>query len=397
MKRTGLIIAIVALIGVAVSAKAVLLSRIEATLETMGWTWEGREEAGLDITWIGLSRPGMTADKVEVNLGWPPTVMVHNPTLELTSKVPRQTPINGTMRSTPDVPARVMLRNLTLNWEGKPIISGLSGEFEPELHLSGPDGHVSVKTGADGTRVVEGIATIALDLPHVSGTATVEASTADLWRVRLTVPDAVLTHPLLGADPLPPVAIIADIAWIPETLAVAVDATVDAVPFQISGTLDPDPVGVDLLIRVPMAPLSDVMAVFGDAVVEAKQSEMVGALGLVATLKGPPLAWTLTPKAEGLGASGALPADFGGHTVQWRSVDEDGVALFRQMGPTTRGWVSLHQMGWMDEAATAAEDIRFADHPGYDMVAIAEVLQTAPTDERPRGGSTITQQLADAR
>ena len=48
----------------------------------------------------------------------------------------------------------------------------------------------------------------------------------------------------------------------------------------------------------------------------------------------------------------------------------------------------------MPEAVIAAEDIRFRSHPGFDLIAIQEALANAASDERLRGGSTITQQLA---
>jgi monofunctional biosynthetic peptidoglycan transglycosylase len=48
----------------------------------------------------------------------------------------------------------------------------------------------------------------------------------------------------------------------------------------------------------------------------------------------------------------------------------------------------------MPEAVIAAEDIRFRSHRGFDLVAIQEALVASGGDERIRGGSTITQQLA---
>jgi membrane peptidoglycan carboxypeptidase len=49
----------------------------------------------------------------------------------------------------------------------------------------------------------------------------------------------------------------------------------------------------------------------------------------------------------------------------------------------------------MAQAAIAAEDARFPEHPGYDIEGINLALQALSSgEERPRGGSTITQQLA---
>ena len=66
------------------------------------------------------------------------------------------------------------------------------------------------------------------------------------------------------------------------------------------------------------------------------------------------------------------------------------VVQWRAQGGLTRDWVALDAMGPMPAAAIAAEDARFCTHFGLDPDAIREAL----ADDRRRGGSTITQQVA---
>jgi len=65
--------------------------------------------------------------------------------------------------------------------------------------------------------------------------------------------------------------------------------------------------------------------------------------------------------------------------VQWRA-----------QGGMQRDWVDFERSGPMPAAVLAAEDARFCTHFGLDMQAIRDAMQ----DERRRGGSTISQQVA---
>ena len=80
----------------------------------------------------------------------------------------------------------------------------------------------------------------------------------------------------------------------------------------------------------------------------------------------------------------------------YRCVSAAGVAQICQSGEGAADWVALRDLGkWLPRAVLAAEDARFFDHPGYDLIEVAAALQTNLDAGRlARGGSTLTQQLA---
>ncbi|WP_316015059.1 monofunctional biosynthetic peptidoglycan transglycosylase [Roseobacter sp. HKCCA0434] len=63
---------------------------------------------------------------------------------------------------------------------------------------------------------------------------------------------------------------------------------------------------------------------------------------------------------------------------------------WREQGELQRDWRDLGALGPMGAAAIAAEDARFCAHHGLDFDAIREAM----ADDRRRGGSTISQQVA---
>jgi hypothetical protein len=66
-----------------------------------------------------------------------------------------------------------------------------------------------------------------------------------------------------------------------------------------------------------------------------------------------------------------------------------------RVGRGVAGWVELRRLpSWLTGAFVSAEDGRFFDHPGFDVVQIARSLEIDLRDRRlARGGSTISQQL----
>lgn len=67
----------------------------------------------------------------------------------------------------------------------------------------------------------------------------------------------------------------------------------------------------------------------------------------------------------------------------------------REMPPLRHEWVSWDQISpQVKLAVIAAEDQRFADHHGIDMVAIEKAMEHNQRSRRKRGASTISQQVA---
>ena len=114
----------------------------------------------------------------------------------------------------------------------------------------------------------------------------------------------------------------------------------------------------------------------------------------------------LAALAVALGVTGALlayahlaplePLDERAPVAGTLIVDRHGVALLRDASEGTRIPVTLDQIAPLAIQATiAAEDQRFWNHPGVDPLAVARSLANgATTWSRPRGASTLTQQLA---
>ena len=77
-------------------------------------------------------------------------------------------------------------------------------------------------------------------------------------------------------------------------------------------------------------------------------------------------------------------------------VDRHGAPLLRDASEGVRIPVSLDEIAPIAVSATiAAEDQRFREHSGVDLLAVASALTEAATGRaQPRGASTITQQLA---
>ena len=175
--------------------------------------------------------------------------------------------------------------------------------------------------------------------------------------------------------------------WKPDTKELAAEGTVGSIAWNTIGTTDLK--HHDLQFRVPMTRLDSIVEVFGESIPESNSADIAGEIGLSAHIKGPPWDWSFEPAAQALTVSGALPANFGGDRIRWKRND-----VPFETGPASAGWVRLDQAGWLPEAAIAAEDIRFRTHPGFDLIAIQEALDASMHEERMRGGSTITQQLA---
>ena len=67
----------------------------------------------------------------------------------------------------------------------------------------------------------------------------------------------------------------------------------------------------------------------------------------------------------------------------------------RMIGPSSPHWVPAHQLGWLPKALMAGEDVQFVNHHGLSEEGLAvALLDILNGSKNPKGGSTITQQLA---
>jgi hypothetical protein len=134
--------------------------------------------------------------------------------------------------------------------------------------------------------------------------------------------------------------------------------------------------------KLPPTPMADAVRVLGSDLPERDTVQVKGTLALTlsATMQNGP--WRIKPTIDGFDVSG-LDTE--------RLADMQRPAACRvgaQASVSTIG-------GWLPRAVIAAEDARFAEHPGYDLQALTDALQH---NQKPgaaiAGASTLTQQLA---
>ena len=143
------------------------------------------------------------------------------------------------------------------------------------------------------------------------------------------------------------------------------------------------PEGLKLSAELAPTPLARLLALFGDALPEARRAHVEGrfALRAEATLGTQGLQFTrLVPRVADLSVDG-----LGTQSL----LDADPSARCRPQPAIGR------VEGWIQNAVIAAEDQRFFEHPGYELDAWVAVFKTNQREGEPlQGASTITQQLA---
>jgi Transglycosylase len=135
-------------------------------------------------------------------------------------------------------------------------------------------------------------------------------------------------------------------------------------------------------IALERAPVADWYRLFGDRIPEMRIAHVYGTAAFALRLSLPDGAFAVRPDIEGFAVDG-----LGTEALAGRMPRTDCVVGGE---PRARGFGR-----WLPLAVVAAEDQRFAEHPGFDLRELAVALshnQTTPTIER--GASTIPQQLA---
>lgn len=379
----------------ALAARSLVLRRAEAALSAAGFQWSAAETGPLSARWIGLERPGVTVDQVALTLSLSPRVALRGVVVDLERAFAQDSPAaqgeGGSGAGRAPGWLNIEVQGLDLRWGARALAADLSGALWPELDLEGQ----GLSLRRDG-EVWAGEADLPLDLPHLSGRAHASFRLEEGLRFSLTVPDAALSHPALASRPLPPAPLTLSGSWA-RGGALEVQGAFAGIPFHARGLATPSPPALDLSVEVPDAPLSAVVAAFGALIPEAERATLRGTLGGEAELHLPGGGWSVDPRASGLGADGVIsnPEGLSEGPFTWRAPAADDQIAVRTAGEGVRGWVPLSRAGRLAAAIIASEDAGFLTHPGYDLEAIQEALSAwAAGEERPRGGSTITQQLA---
>jgi hypothetical protein len=159
--------------------------------------------------------------------------------------------------------------------------------------------------------------------------------------------------------------------------------------------------GLQLDMTLPPTPVRDGYALFASAIPELAVAQIDGTFALHASLSLPSKTLTLEPQLQGMSVQGL-------GTAQWanaRSPCGNGLPPAALDAP-------LNAQSLLARAVIAAEDQRFFEHPGYDLVEMSLALhsnqrtalaptETSATDEALpapgtalRGASTLSQQVA---
>ena len=142
--------------------------------------------------------------------------------------------------------------------------------------------------------------------------------------------------------------------------------------------------GVDLRVQVLDAPIADFYAVVGAAVPELARARIEGRAGAELSLALPSGVWRVVPRVEGFSVSGLGTEALLGATPT--------PACAR---PTRRDDAAAPFGAWLPRAVVAAEDQRFHDHAGVDLVEMRAAWRSEHmANPHPRGASTLPQQLA---
>ena len=142
--------------------------------------------------------------------------------------------------------------------------------------------------------------------------------------------------------------------------------------------------GVDLRVHVPDAPIADLYALFGAAIPELARAHIEGRAGAELSLALPSAVWRVVPRIESFSVSGL------GTEVLLSATPLPACAR------TTRRADAAAPFGaWLPRAVVAAEDQRFYEHTGVDVIEMRAAWRSdGTTDPRARGASTLSQQLA---
>lgn len=142
--------------------------------------------------------------------------------------------------------------------------------------------------------------------------------------------------------------------------------------------------GIDLRVQVPDAPIADFYAVVGAAIPELARAQIEGRAGAELRLALPSGVWRVVPRIEGFSVGGL------GTEALLSATPLPACAR-----PTRRADAAAPFGAWLPRAVVAAEDQRYYEHTGIDLVEMRAAWRSGTEATlHPRGASTLSQQLA---
>jgi hypothetical protein len=183
-----------------------------------------------------------------------------------------------------------------------------------------------------------------------------------------------LQNAALGDEPLHIGAVDASVHRTGESLSGDVQA--GRLRGEWRGTMQRDRIRVRL--EIAPAPIAEGYALVAPEIPELARASIEGTFALRAEADLPGGRWKVLPRVEGFAVSGlGTEALAGARTA------------------CSRRGSKLAPESWLSRAVIAAEDQRFWDHPGYDIVEVAESFTRNQQEQGiARGASTLSQQAA---
>lgn len=129
--------------------------------------------------------------------------------------------------------------------------------------------------------------------------------------------------------------------------------------------------GLQLQLQLPPTPVAQLYQTVASALPEVQRAHISGTLAVQATGHLPAQRWHIRPELQGFAVHGL------------------GTEALRQL-PV----LALPERHPLVRAVIATEDQRFHEHPGYDLIEWQALLAHLQPQQRLRGGSTLSQQLA---
>ena len=169
---------------------------------------------------------------------------------------------------------------------------------------------------------------------------------------------------------------------------------VNGLAMDFSGTLTDN--GFQGEFALNDVPVRDLYGLFASAIPELGFAHIHGTITAYGRFSLPEGTLEISPEVHGFEVRGLGTERLAWGAFHYRCASPSGVAHVCRSGEGVADWVPLQQVGrWLPRAVMAAEDARFFDHPGYDLIEIVAALQSDLDGQHfHRGGSTLGQQLA---
>lgn len=380
MKRQHLINLLFAL-AVPLGLWVAMQNYMNGLFNEKGIKFQSQSSSFNQMEWRNITYGTYNADKLTLSI-LPPQLDIYELQVDFSTNI-KELDSSSHSTSAPQLPKWLPLFLHNGHVKSPLINKTISGQISPELDLKGDDIHLSGTKeqlnlslnypleweDLEGTIQFEGQITGR----NIEGTGQIEMLTVKddfLSKTSLQIPD-VKINVQLSEDNLE-IKVQSKTSYISlkSQISNLSDYTVEVQSFNLS--------------------LSDISQWWG--LTEEQNCTLQGSFIGKGSLHWPSRQWSITLDVDSLGSEGNLfsPQAFREGVFSYFPLNGNGL---RETGPATSNWSG--DIGWMDKAVTAAEDSKFFLHSGWDIEGIQIAFdEWSSGNSNPRGGSTITQQLA---